>query len=224
MRAPELTALLRRAMPVLARSRAELRDLDAAIGDGDLGITVAGGAEAVGTALADDAALADGTTQAADVAGVLKVCAQKFAAANPSTMSALVAAGLLAAAKTLTAVEDLGRAEMLTAITAAATTMQQRGGAEPGDKTVLDALLPSVEALRTAGTDHRQALRAMIAAARAGVDDTRGLRSQRGRAAWVGERSIGHPDGGAVAYLRLLEAIDLAWPPAGTIHPAPESE
>lgn len=218
MKAPELSRLLQQAMPALAGSRDELRELDAAIGDGDLGITVGGGATAIGEALATGAG-------DADVAAVLRVSAQKFAAANPSTMSALVAAGLLAAAKTLTGADELGRAEILTAVTAAAAMIQQRGGAELGDKTVLDALLPSVDALRAAGGDDRQALRDMITAARTGVSETQQLRSQRGRAAWVGERSIGHPDGGAVAYLRLLEAIELAWPPAaaGTT-PSPESE
>ena len=218
MKAPDLSALVQRAMPILADSRDELRELDAAIGDGDLGITVAGGAKAIGAALA---AGADDT----EVTTVLRVSAQKFAAANPSTMSALVAAGLLAAAKTLTAGRELGRAEIRTALNAAATVIQQRGGAELGDKTILDALLPSIDALWAAGDDDRQALRDMIDAARAGVSDTRELRSQRGRAAWVGERSIGHPDGGAVAYVRLLEAIDLAWPPpAGGTTPPPESE
>jgi len=218
MNASELSALLQRALPILAESRDELRELDAAIGDGDLGITVAGGAKAIGAALA--AGAVDG-----EVSAVLRVSAQKFASANPSTMSALVAAGLLAAARTLSTGQELGRAEIRTAVTAAATMIQQRGGAELGDKTVLDALLPSVDALWEAGDDDRQALRAMIDAARTAVADTRGLRSQRGRAAWVGERSIGHPDGGAVAYLRLLEAIDLAWTPAvaGTT-PSPESE
>jgi len=218
MNASELSALLQRALPILAESRDELRELDAAIGDGDLGITVAGGAKAIGAALA--AGAVDG-----EVSAVLRVSAQKFAAANPSTMSALVAAGLLAAARTLSTGQELGRAEIRTAVTAAATMIQQRGGAELGDKTVLDALLPSVDALWEAGDDDRQALRAMIDAARTAVTDTRELRSQRGRAAWVGERSIGHPDGGAVAYLRLLEAIDLAWTPAvaGTT-PSPESE
>ena len=218
MNASELSALLQRALPILAESRDELRELDAAIGDGDLGITVAGGAKAIGAALA--AGAVDG-----EVSAVLRVSAQKFAAANPSTMSALVAAGLLAAARTLSTGQELGRAEIRTAVTAAATMIQQRGGAELGDKTVLDALLPSVDVLWEAGDDDRQALRAMIDAARTAVADTRELRSQRGRAAWVGERSIGHPDGGAVAYLRLLEAIDLAWTPAvaGTT-PSPESE
>ena len=217
MNASELSALLQRALPILAESRDELRELDAAIGDGDLGITVAGGAKAIGAALA--AGAVDG-----EVSAVLRVSAQKFAAANPSTMSALVAAGLLAAARTLSTGQELGRAEIRTAVTAAATMIQQRGGAELGDKTVLDALLPSVDALWEAGDDDRQALRAMIDAARTAVADTRGLRSQRGRAAWVGERSIGHPDGGAVAYLRLLEAIDLAWPAAAGGAPSPESE
>ncbi|MGH2471604.1 MAG: DAK2 domain-containing protein [Candidatus Limnocylindria bacterium] len=54
-------------------------------------------------------------------------------------------------------------------------------------------------------------LAAMIAAARKGIDDTTASVSRRGRAAWLGERTIGHPDPGATAYLRFLEAFQQAW-------------
>ena len=85
----------------------------------------------------------------------------------------------------------------------------KRGKAELGDKTMLDALVPSVAALEAGSSD--EALEAMIAAARKGIDDTTGLVSRKGRAAWLGERTIGHPDPGATAYLRFLEALQQAW-------------
>jgi phosphoenolpyruvate---glycerone phosphotransferase subunit DhaL len=209
MKQPVLTELIQRALQALEESREELRQLDAAIGDGDLGITVGEGARAVREALA-------GGAGGDSPASLLRASAQKFATANPSTMAALVSAGLLAAAKSVATVEELGRTEVLAAIQAAATVIEQRGGAGLGDKTVLDALLPSIDALRAAGRDDVQALRDMIAAAQNGVRLTQGLQSQRGRAAWVGERSIGQADGGAVAYLRFLQAIEREWPVAPT--------
>jgi phosphoenolpyruvate---glycerone phosphotransferase subunit DhaL len=65
--------------------------------------------------------------------------------------------------------------------------------------------VPSVDALESSAGD--DPLDAMVAAARRAIDETTPLQSQRGRASWVGERSAGHPDPGAMAYLRLLEAL-----------------
>lgn len=196
--------LIEEAMLELEKSREELRELDAAIGDGDLGITVGDGAVAIRRDL-------QGTDDDISIAGVLRSCARSFANANPSTMSALVAAGLLAAAKALGDVSEIDRASTVSMVSVVAETIQSRGGATLGDKTILDALLPSVDALREAKGSDVDALREMINAAETGVVETTGLQSQRGRAAWVGERTVGHADGGATAYLRLLEALLLAF-------------
>jgi len=204
MNSPGFKSLIERAMLELEKSRDELRDLDAAIGDGDLGVTVGDGAAAVREALLE---IGDDAT----ISGILRSCAKGFAAANPSTMSALVAAGLLAAAKTLGDVDEIGRASAFKMVSVAAATVQSRGGANLGDKTILDALLPSIEALSDAKGSDREALHEMIDAAKTGVLATTGVQSQRGRAAWVGERTIGHADGGATAYVRLLEALFVAW-------------
>lgn len=205
MRAEQLGTVVAAAMDDLRSSRDELRALDAAIGDGDLGITVAEGARAVAAALRGD----DVPTQ---VSGVLRCVARAFAAANPSTISALVAGGLLAAARAIGDREDLDREGALQVLDAAVASIRSRGGAELGDKTILDALVPSGVALASAAADPLAALGAMTAAARTGIEQTIPLRSARGRAAWVGERSIGHPDGGATACLRLLESLQRVWP------------
>lgn len=205
MRGDELRGLLREALGRLEAARDELRDLDAAIGDGDLGITVAGGAAAVRVELET----ASGPTTPAEV---LRAVARRFASANPSTMSALVASALLGAAKAIGDTTDLDRTAAVTIAQASVDRIAERGGAKLGDKTLLDALVPSVHALRDAPADALEALDLMVAAAREGVESTAGLQSQRGRAAWVGERSIGHPDGGAMAYLRFLESLRAAWP------------
>lgn len=208
MQGDELRDLLRDALGRLESSRDELRDLDAAIGDGDLGITVAGGAAAVRVELET----ASGPTTPAEV---LRTVARRFASANPSTMSALVASALIGAAKAIGDVTDLDRAAAVTVAQTAAERIAERGGAQLGDKTLLDALVPSVNSLRDAPEDALEALDVMIETARQGVESTTALQSQRGRAAWVGERSIGHPDGGATAYLRFLESLRAAWPSTG---------
>lgn len=203
MRGAELAALLARTMPLLAESRDELRDLDAAIGDGDLGITVSRGANAFRDKLAE----LDDPSPAA----VLRTGGSAFATANPSTMGALVGGGLLAAAKAVGDCADIARPEVIVIARAAAESIRTRGKAELGDKTILDALIPSIDTLE-AGREG-DVLAAMIDAARTAVAETANLQSRRGRAAWVGERSAGNPDPGATAYLRFLEALARAQRP-----------
>jgi dihydroxyacetone kinase len=193
----ELRLLLIGALPRLAASRDELRDLDAAIGDGDLGITVADGAVAAAAAVAE---LDAGATPAL----LLRTVGLTLARANPSTFSALAMGALLAAAKELGEDEAVDTESGLRSARAAAASIATRGKSAVGDKTVLDALVPSIEAAAAAPD---APLAAAIDAARAGVERTRELVSQRGRAAWVGERTAGHPDGGATAWVRILEAV-----------------
>lgn len=197
MTGDELRLLLIAALPRVAEARDELRDLDAAIGDGDLGVTVGDGALAAAAALAD---LSPETTPAI----VVKTVGMTLARTNPSTFSALAMGALLAASKDLGDVADVGYESGLRAARAAAESIALRGKSAVGDKTVLDALVPSLDA---AATSPDTPLAAAITAARDGVERTRDLVSQRGRAAWVGERTAGHADGGATAWVRVLEAV-----------------
>jgi len=205
VKAIQVRKLLGDALTTLEASRDELRDLDAAIGDGDLGITISGGAAAVRQSM-------EKLDPGADFASILRTAAKSFAAANPSTMSALVASALLASAREVGDIQDLDRGAAIAMLDAASVAIQTRGGAQLGDKTIVDALIPSLEALRQAGSCSHDALTAMAEAAQRAVADTVSLQSQRGRAAWVGERTVGHADGGATAYLRFLEALLLALP------------
>ena len=197
--ADALVRALRGVLPLWARHADELRDLDAALGDGDLGITVAAGVDGILRAL-------DGS-RFDDPAQPLQRAGEAFATANPSTFAALAGGGVLAAASALRRREALDREALVDALAALAARIAERGGAQRGDKTVLDALLPSIDALAGSTADVDAAVSAMRDAAWAGVRDTAGLVSQRGRAAWVGERSAGRADPGATAYARLLDAV-----------------
>ena len=201
MTGAELRVILDRALELVARNEDELRDLDSAIGDGDLGITVNRGAQAAResmTTLPPDATPAE----------VIRALATAIASANPSSFAALVATGLLAASRSVAGKESLSAADVVTMAQQSVPAIAKRGKAEVGDKTVLDALVPSIAALEASTEDG--ALDAMIAAARKGIDDTAGTVSRKGRAAWLGERTVGHPDPGATAYLRFLEALRAA--------------
>jgi dihydroxyacetone kinase-like protein len=196
----ELRDIVTRALGALPTHADELRDLDAALGDGDLGITVQAGSAAVIKALA---ALPD----TASVADVLLAAGKAFSTANPSTFAALVGGGLLAASRTMTGKEPVGKAEVVEIGRAVAGRIAERGKSKLGDKTVLDALVPSLDTLEATDGTAAELLAAMIATAQEQVNATADLRSQKGRAAWVQERSVGHADPGATAYLRFLGAL-----------------
>lgn len=205
MRAGDFIERLDRALARLADSREELRELDAALGDGDLGITVSTGAEAVRARLAE---LADPAPR-----DVLRSAAMAFSGANPSTFAALVGGGLLAAAKAADGGEFSGQ-QAVAIGRAVIDSITTRGKAQAGDKTVLDALVPSVDVLESMvaqGETAAVTLDAMVSSASDAVAATASLQSRRGRASWIGERSVGHPDPGATAYLRFLEALRDRW-------------
>ncbi|AMM16328.1 MAG: DAK2 domain-containing protein [Pseudomonadota bacterium] len=196
----ELRDVLARTLATLPAHAEELRELDAALGDGDLGITVQAGSAAVVKALA-------GLPGEATVAEVLLAAGKAFSTANPSTFAALIGGGLLAASKTMAGKDTVGKDEALTIGRAVAGRIIERGKSQVGDKTVLDALVPSLDTLEKSDGDTDALLAAMIATSQERVEATAGLQSQKGRAAWVQERSIGHADPGATAYLRFLEAL-----------------
>ena len=140
MNADVLRTVLIGAFDRLGASRDELRALDAAIGDGDLGITVGDGAAAVVGALV---ALPASSTPK----DVVIACARSFGSANPSTFSTLIASGLLAAAPRVDGLTDVDRDAAVLVVTAMVDRIADRGGASRGDKTMLDAAIPALDAL-----------------------------------------------------------------------------
>lgn len=177
----------------------ELRDLDAALGDGDLGITVSKGSAAVVAAVG-------ALPNDADLAAIAQAAGKAFSIANPSTFAALVGGGMLAASKALVGRTDFYAVDAIAFGDAVAARIGERGKAVVGDKTILDALVPSLDAVRddpASGT----AINLAVTTARRQIEATASLQSAKGRAAWIQERSVGHPDPGATAYLRFLEAL-----------------
>lgn len=207
MRAEELKSAIKASLAELVTYSDELRDLDQALGDGDLGITVSLGAAAIIEALeelGDDAAPSE----------IARACAKAFANANPSTMAALVAGGLLAGSKAWAGREEVDVAAAAEFVRAAGENIAQRGKSQLGDKTILDAILPAADALAGA-SDGREGLAAAVGAAERAVVETQGLQSRRGRASWLQERSIGLKDPGATAMWRYLQSWEKAAVPAG---------
>lgn len=191
-----LRAVLLGALPAMTNHTDELRELDAVLGDGDLGITVSTGSEAVVASL-------QGLPEDADAASIIRSAAAAFASANPSTFAALVGAGLLGTLDEVGAADDLDSGRISDVVQAFTDRIAERGGAQPGDKTLIDVLLPIADALRRG----LAAGESVVEAARSAVDRSSQLQSRRGRAAWQGERSIGQRDPGSVAVLRFTEEL-----------------
>jgi dihydroxyacetone kinase-like protein len=184
-----LRASILAAADAIESARDELCRLDAAAGDGDHGVTMALAARAVRKALEDapDASGADLLTKVAMALGSVG------GASGP-----IYASATLAVAAKVRAAET----SLLALAQAAEAAITRLGGAKPGDKTILDALHPAVEALRDGG-EVRQAARA----AREGAEATAQMMATVGRASRLGERSRGQADPGATSLAIILEAL-----------------
>lgn len=188
-------------LPLVQRLAAELEAandaitaLDAEIGDGDLGVTCRLGLKAVLELLP--------TLGNASLGEILMKAGMVFNSAGASTFGALVATGAMRAAK-YSRENNLHAWDvpaLIGAATAAAQGIEQRGKAARGDKTLLDALWPAIEALQAAQADGKSladALASAAAAAEDGAKATKPLRAKFGRAAWMQDRTIGVEDPGA---------------------------
>ena len=182
----------------------DITALDASIGDGDLGVTCRLGMRAAVEAL-------DGLSEAPLDQMLLKA-GMAFNSAGASTYGALVATAAMRAAKYAkdNGVEAWDLPALVGAGKAAAEGIQQRGKAARGEKTMLDALWPAIEALEAAHADGKglpEALADAAQAAREGVEATRPLRSKYGRAAWLQDKTIGVPDPGAAVVAVVAAAL-----------------
>ena len=170
--------------------------LDAAAGDGDLGITA--GKIAQGMRIANAAATGD-------LKADLMLIGREIAKAAPSTFGTLFATGFIRAAAVVTTDAD-ALSNTQGAIAAAFDGIAARGKAGIGERTLLDALYPAVLALKNA-TDLPSGLSAAARAARAGVVATAEMAPKHGRAGWIGERVKGLEDAGATVVAVIFEAL-----------------
>lgn len=169
-------------------------ELDSAAGDGDFGMSVAKGFRQVKAEWEgldrDDI----GTFLTSVGMIVMEYCG---GASGPLWGSAFRGMGRYAQGK-----EELALAELGEMLQAAVSAIQKRGGAQLGDKTLLDALIPLTETIKakaTKGEALKPALEAAVDAAEAGAEKTKTMTARKGRATYVGERSLDFPDAGAMA-------------------------
>ena len=193
----------------VAEQRDYLVDLDRAIGDGDHGENMDRGFKAAVEALEQ--------AQPGSVAEVLKTVAKTLMSTVGGAAGPLYGTAFLRASKAA-GDGDLDGAGVAAVIAGALDGIQARGKATTGEKTMVDAWTPALEAARAAaesGSDPAAVFEAAAAAAEAGAAATEPLRATKGRASYLGERSIGHLDPGAVSTSLILRAAVRAAGEAG---------
>ncbi|MEV7903793.1 dihydroxyacetone kinase subunit DhaL [Streptomyces anulatus] len=190
------TDFFRRWMTAVAasveREANHLTELDSAIGDADHGSNLQRGFTAVTEVLEKDAPATPGA--------VLTLAGRQLISTVGGASGPLYGTLLRRTGKALGDDDEVTQEQLARAFAAGVAAVGQLGGAQAGDKTMLDALLPAAEALATSFDGAANA-------ARAGAEATVPLQARKGRASYLGERSIGHQDPGATSSALLVEAL-----------------
>lgn len=182
-----------------------LTELDNEIGDGDHGINLARGFAAVKEKMPS---FAD-----KDVGAILKETGMTLVSTVGGASGPLYGTAFMKAGMACKGMSEIGGKEFLAAFSAAVAGIKQRGKSEEGEKTMLDALCPAERALTEAlggGADLKDALGKAVDAAEEGLVHTKDIIATKGRASYLGERSLGHQDPGATSSLLLLQVLEAA--------------
>jgi dihydroxyacetone kinase-like protein len=180
-------------------------DLDAVVGDGDFGYSLARGFEKVLEGW-DDIDRSDAGTFLKKTGMIIS--SRIGGTSGPIWGTAFLRAGVTAGS------DDIDGAKVVAMLRAAAEGIKTRGQSDVGDKTLLDALVPLTDRLEqelTGGADAGKAIAAAATTAREAAEATKTLIAKRGRASYTGERSVGSVDAGAMAVAVITEKISKAW-------------
>ncbi len=179
-----------------------LTQLDNEIGDGDHGINLARGFEAVEKKLPS---LAGG-----DIGALLKGVGMQLVSTVGGASGPLYGTAFMKAGMACKGLTELDGPAFVKAMEAAVDGIKMRGKATEGEKTMLDALCPALKVMQdevAAGKSLKEALQDAAAAAEKGVEYTKTIIATKGRASYLGERSLGHQDPGATSSLYLLQVL-----------------
>jgi len=191
---------------VFAEEREQLTELDSAVGDGDFGISLDRGFTAVHAELS--------ANPPADLRSVLQNAASVLIRTMGGTSGPLLGTFFLRAGTACAGKSELAPADVVALFQAGVDGIQQRGKAAVGDKTMLDALIPAVDAMRgalEAGNNLAEILEQGAAAAETGMQATKNMQARKGRGSYLGDRSVGHQDPGATGAYLLVKAAAEVW-------------
>ena len=191
---------------VLEENKEYLTDLDNVIGDGDHGINMARG-------FAEVEKQAEALEQK-DIGTILKTVGMTLVSKVGGSSGPLYGTAFMKAGMAIGAKNAIDMADFLGALEVGIEGVKARGKSTTGEKTMLDAMVPALDAMKeqqAAGADAKQVLTAGVQAAEAGVEATKPLVATKGRASYLGERSVGHQDPGATSFTFMLKEIAKAY-------------
>ena len=195
----QLIELLKKLDAVYTEQKDFLSKLDSDIGDGDHGVNMARGFNAVVSAV--------DSAQPADIGAVFKTASMSLIKTVGGASGPLYGTFFLRAAADFAGKQEVNLDAWTSALEKGIQGIEQLGKAKKGDKTMIDAWLPALDALKAGkGKEIKEALKAAADAAEEGMKGTIPLQAKKGRASYLGERSIGHQDPGATSAFLLLQA------------------
>jgi len=202
MRKESLIQLIKDMAAVIEKEKQYLTDLDAAIGDGDHGINLARGFSGVVEKLP--------TVEDKDCATILKTVGMTLVSTVGGASGPLYGTAFMKSGMVLGNKEELTAEDFIKMLDISIDGISQRGKSTQGEKTILDALIPAAEAFKNNYADTGnvpEAFDKAIQAAQEGVEYTKTIIATKGRASYLGERSLGHQDPGATSVTKILECI-----------------
>lgn len=184
------------------KNKQYLTDLDAAIGDGDHGLNMAKGFKAVYEKL--------DTYQSNDIGDILRTVGMVLVSTVGGASGPLYGTAFMKASMIVKGKCEMDIFDFINLLKAALDGIKYRGKSAEGEKTMIDAVSPAIYALEegvSSGLSSKEALKNSLNAAKAGVEYTKTIKATKGRASYLGERSIGHQDPGATSFYYILETI-----------------
>lgn len=197
-----LKTILGHILDVMNEKKDYLIELDAAMGDGDLGLTMTKGFQTVYDEIDN--------IDSEDLGTILMKLGMKMNATVASTMGTLISICFLKSAKEVKGLKEIGLQEVAKMALAAVNGVSERGKAKVGDRTMLDALSAGADALVKAseeGNSLKEAFDKAFKAAEDGVEKTKDMKPVFGRAAYYAEKALGTPDSGSVAVMFIFKGI-----------------
>ena len=202
MNSDQLLALISAMSKKIHEEKDYLTDLDNVIGDGDHGINMARGFAAVEGKLPE--------LKEKDCGFILKTMGMTMVSVIGGSSGPLYGTAFMKAGMSVNGKDKITEEDFVKCFDAAIDGVMMRGKAVKGEKTMLDSMIPARDAIKKSlseGSSFKSALSAGVDAAREGVEYTKTIIATKGRAAYLGDRSLGHQDPGATSFAVLLEVI-----------------
>lgn len=184
----------------MAENRDYLVELDQRNGDGDLGISMSEGFNALVEVL--------NKTEETDLGKVFRDLSKTFNESAPSSLGTILSFGLMGIAKELKGKTEVSRQEFSVALEKGLDNILDKTGSKVGEKTIIDSLSPGIESLLSSGSEEdKAAFQNAYEASKAGAEKTKEMMAVHGRAAYYGEKSLGLVDGGAVVGTLIFKGM-----------------